>query len=104
MKQCIARPDILGSMRSKGRGGGGGIFTGKEDNALYKNLDDIPLVFGPQELAKILGISRSKAYELVNQSDFPRYRYGRRIIIQKDHFIKWLNEHMVDTENQKTKR
>ena len=39
---------------------------------MYKNLEELPVTFGPMEVAGILGISRNKAYELVNQSDFPK--------------------------------
>ena len=50
---------------------------------MYKNIDELPITFGPAELASILGISRNKAYELVNRADFPKYRVGRKIIISK---------------------
>lgn len=50
---------------------------------MYKNIDDLPITFGPAELAEILGISRNKAYDLVNQPDFPKYRVGRKIVIRK---------------------
>ena len=38
----------------------------------YKDIEDIPLTFGPHELSKILGISKNKAYEVVNRHDFPK--------------------------------
>ena len=59
---------------------------------MYKNLNELPITFGPAEVAEILGISRNKAYELVNQADFPKYRVGRRIIISKKHFISWMDK------------
>ena len=55
---------------------------------MYKNIDELPITFGPSELSTILGISRNKAYELVNRSDFPKYRMGRKIIISKKHFLQ----------------
>ncbi len=63
---------------------------------MYKNLDDIPITFSPMELAVILGISKNKAYELANKPDFPKYRVGRRIVISKKHFIKWMDENFGD--------
>ena len=64
---------------------------------MYKSIDDLPVTFGPAEVAKILGISRNKAYDLVNRLDFPKYRVGRKIVISKKHFIKWMDEKFSDT-------
>lgn len=64
---------------------------------MYKNLEELPVTFGPMEVAGILGISRNKAYELVNQSDFPKYRVGRKIIISKKHFIEWMDTRFSDS-------
>ena len=55
---------------------------------MYKSLDEIPVTFGPAELASILGISRNKAYELTNRPGFPKYRLGKKIIISKKQFIE----------------
>ena len=60
---------------------------------MYKNLDDLPITFGPAELSTILGISRNKAYELANRTDFPKYRVGKKIIISKKYFITWMDAH-----------
>ena len=57
----------------------------------YQDIEDIPMVFGPRELSKILGISKNKAYEVVNRYDFPKIRVGRRIIISKKHFLEWMD-------------
>ena len=65
---------------------------------MYKNIEDIPVTFGPVELSKILGISRSKAYELVNRMDFPKYRIGKKIVISKKHFINWMDSHFSETQ------
>ncbi len=64
---------------------------------MYKNIDDLPITFGPSEVSNILGISRNKAYALVNRPDFPKYRIGRRIVISKKHFVEWMDKHFSDT-------
>ena len=64
---------------------------------MYKNIDELPITFGPAELAAILGISRNKAYELANRADFPKYRVGRKIIISKKHFVTWMDTHFSDS-------
>lgn len=63
---------------------------------MYKSMDDLPITFGPAELSTILGISRNKAYELANRTDFPKYRVGKKIIISKKHFIAWMDAQFGD--------
>ena len=65
-----------------------------EGIALY-----IPMVFGPRELSKILGISKNKTYEVVNRYDFPKIRVGRRIIISKKHFLEWMDANFGKERN-----
>lgn len=43
-----------------------------------------------KELAKEMGISLPKAYELVNSDGFPTIRIGTRILIPVDAFREWL--------------
>lgn len=44
------------------------------------------------EMQKILGISRCTAYELVNQKDFPSFRIGRKILINREGLERWMKE------------
>lgn len=50
-----------------------------------------------EEMADYLGISRSKAYQLVNQSDFPTLRIGRRIVVSVDGLESWVNAQLADS-------
>ena len=43
------------------------------------------------DVAAVLGISRTAAYELARSKDFPSLRIGTRIVIPKDKFIDWIN-------------
>lgn len=66
---------------------------------MYKNMDELPITFGPNRLATILGISRNKAYELANRPDFPKYRVGRKIIIsKKTSFSGWIHTFLTPTK------
>ena len=47
--------------------------------------------YSVHEIAQILQISRSKAYELCRQPDFKVIRLGRTIRISKASFDDWLN-------------
>lgn len=48
------------------------------------------LTMNVADLQQALGIGRAQAYELVNRADFPTIRLGRKIIIPKDGFMRWL--------------
>lgn len=48
------------------------------------------LTMNVADLQQALGIGRAHAYELVNRADFPVIRLGRKILIPRDAFLKWL--------------
>jgi len=56
-----------------------------------KAIKEQDLVLRVIDIADILGISKSSAYQLVRQKDFPKVRIGKRIIIPRDNFFSWLN-------------
>lgn len=43
------------------------------------------------DMAKLLKISRSKAYELTKEKDFPTIKIGKSIRIMKSELYKWLH-------------
>ena len=50
------------------------------------------LCIKPENLVKMLGISRNTVYEVVNRADFPTVRIGRRILIPIAALERWLEE------------
>lgn len=48
------------------------------------------ITYNATELAEILGISVSGAYDLFHREDFPTLRIGRRLLVTKDNFEQWL--------------
>lgn len=46
-----------------------------------ENHIDHPLTLTVEQAAKVLGIGRSTAYELVHTGDIPSLRLGRRIVV-----------------------
>lgn len=44
------------------------------------------------EMAKIVGVSRPTAYELIHKEGFPTVRIGRRIVIPLNSLKRWLEE------------
>lgn len=43
-----------------------------------------------EEVAAELGYSKPTAYAIINREDFPKIRYGRKIIIPRVLFEGWL--------------
>jgi excisionase family DNA binding protein len=48
------------------------------------------LLLGVAEAAKLLGISRNLAYELIRQGRLPHLRLGRRILIPRKGLEEWI--------------
>lgn len=57
----------------------------------YKSFDELPLMLNAEMVADVLGISRAGAYELMKEEGFPSKWIGKRVIVPKDAFQKWLN-------------
>ena len=69
----------------------GGENTVKESS--YKSYDDLPLFLNSETVAKVLGVSPSSGYELMHEPGFPVLRVGTRMVVPKEQFIQWVNEH-----------
>lgn len=50
------------------------------------------LCIGVPEMAKRMGISRARAYELANSRDFPTVRIGKRMVVPTDALKRWIDE------------
>jgi len=55
------------------------------------SYEQLPIMLNANTLAKTLGISRAGAYELMNSKGFPTLRIGKRMMVGKEQFIKWVN-------------
>ena len=49
------------------------------------------LVYSIQEVAELLGISRSYAYELVRKGEIPVLMLGKKRVVPKEKFYRWVN-------------
>ena len=63
----------------------------KESN--YKSYDELPLFLNAAAVAKVLGIAPSSSYELIHEKNFPTLRIGNRIVVPKEAFIQWVEQH-----------
>ncbi len=43
-------------------------------------------------IADTLGIGLTKAYEIVNQPDFPSFRIGRKILASSEDVLEWQRQ------------
>ena len=55
----------------------------------YRSNDELPLFLTEELVAKVLGVSISTAYELLNDPGFPTLRVGSRMVVPKEKFIQW---------------
>ena len=59
----------------------------------YKSYDDLPLFLNAELVAKVLGVSPASSYELLHEDGFPTLRIGNRMVVPKEKFIQWVEEH-----------
>ena len=57
----------------------------------YKNYDELPLMLNVVQVAAVLGISRARAYELVNSEGLPTLKIGSRLVVPKDKLREWID-------------
>ena len=58
----------------------------------YTHYDQLPLILSVDELAKILGIGRNTAYDLIRCGKIRSVRIGHKIRIPKDSLLEFLQE------------
>lgn len=58
----------------------------------YQSFQELPVVMMVPDMANVLGIGLTKAYEISKEKGFPCLRLGSRILIPRDRFIRWINE------------
>ncbi len=64
----------------------------------YKNYDELPLMLSVNQVAKVLGISRTSTYDLVKEKDFPSITIGSRIVVPKEELILWIKNQVKSKE------
>ena len=56
----------------------------------YTSLDQLPITLCAEEVAQVLGISRANAYTLMHSKGFPTIKIGKRMVVQKEKLIAWM--------------
>jgi len=62
----------------------------------YKSYDDLPLFLNAELVAKVLGVSPSSGYELMHEPGFPVLKIGSRMVVPKEKFVAWVEEHTAE--------
>ncbi|MCH5586287.1 helix-turn-helix domain-containing protein [Shimazuella sp. AN120528] len=58
------------------------------------NKEDYPLILKADQVAEILSVSKRKAYEVMEYSNFPLVRVGRSKRVSRDAFFRWLEDQL----------
>ncbi len=59
----------------------------------YKSYDELPLFLNAEMVAKVLGVSPSSGYELMHEADFSVLKVGSRMVVPKEKFVEWVEQH-----------
>ena len=68
--------------------------------SIIKSKDELPLFLTVMDMAALLGISRSSAYELAAEEGFPKLKLvPGRVIIPRERLLEWLDSQMSFEKN-----
>ena len=59
----------------------------------YKSYENLPLFLNAATVAKVLRVSPSSGYGLMHEPGFPVLKIGSRMVVPKEQFIRWVDEH-----------
>ena len=62
----------------------------------YRSYRELPLFLNAKMVAQVLGVSPSSGYELMHEPGFPVLKVGSRMVVPKEQFIRWVQEHTGD--------
>lgn len=69
----------------------------KTQTNIYRSTNEYPPVLQAVHVKEMLGISSSKAYQILNSNKCPTIRMGKRMVVMRDSFIRFLYECEGDT-------
>jgi predicted DNA-binding transcriptional regulator AlpA len=57
-----------------------------------KDINELPPVLRPQDVANLMGISKRVAYDVMELPDFPLIRIRKMKLVARDSFFRWLDK------------
>lgn len=55
-------------------------------------LDELPDFCSLEEVSKVFRVSRATAYRMAERGNIPCLRIGRRMIVPKEHLVRWIDQ------------
>ena len=62
----------------------------------FRTYEEIPLFLDAKAIVRLLGISTSTAYAMLNDQAFPAITLGRKKLVRKEKLFEWLKTHETD--------
>ena len=98
--QTFARQIVAETLRlTQGTSPVGGTNLDNGISQAQTESPGTPMSLTVEEMAKELNISRTTAYALVKQEDFPAFHIGRKVLVNRKGLQRWMDE--GGTENVK---
>ena len=58
----------------------------------YKGIENYPPILQAKHIKEFLGVSEAFAYEVLNSAACPTIRMGKRMVVAKESFLRFLAE------------
>lgn len=58
------------------------------------DFNELPLILNADDIASVMQISRAYAYEVLHSKSLPVIVLGKRRLVSRDKFFKWLETHV----------
>lgn len=55
------------------------------------SFDYLPVIMTVDDVKNVLRVSKPNAYKIMSSSTFPKLAVGKRVLVQKEAFLKWLD-------------
>lgn len=64
--------------------------------SVIKSYDELPLFMSAKDVSDIFGISAAGAYALMHEKGFPVLQLGKRMVVPKEKFRKWVEDNIEE--------
>ncbi len=65
-----------------------------------KSFDELPAMLNANHLMMIFGLSKGKVYEILNSSQFPTLRFGKRLMVTKTDCLNFIEQNKYANKNR----
>ena len=69
-----------------------------------QEMDSLPAVLKPSDVAKVLGVSRNTAYETVHSTGFTSFKVRKQYRVRLDRFFQWMIEEEAKEKAERAKQ